>query len=845
MILKSNQNSGNCKNTETGLLSDWEGKEDFCIIALRFRDELLFVISYTIEESGQERFVSIYPHQIASFNSGKALMEYVRESHIVLYPSCSDFDDPERIEYDFISPALMADGSVDCKLALNRWNLFSDVAHTVHESFLGDERKERATDLYVKLFAGSNLPVLRGDNDLYIPNWTPSELMLLSVILDDGGKVLRNALSLELPMPTEQRALREAFREMFSRSREDSSERVAIVPEDCIFRATAIHMAKRNWFVILIELKQRQGSRVALDAEGRVLAFSDYDCLFGYANEQGWSLDEALVEIDCDGVPTLPDSPDSCHRILGLWDAACSISNSTDALFYGALDDKTLEFYHAQIKRGAGGGPQAYPSYLWTAADIAILGEVIENGMRLVGASLRVPENELLSCVSCFAAKRDVVLKRMLGGEQAWPCAVVEQARAHHLQSASQATCLGMREGSSSVVACKPSEEGSFQGYCYPYRITDCGFDAICLWRHGRTSFGDHFMTDAKGRILSFETEAEAKRHVASEGLVYKDEGACLECLPAVVSLDEVADCELALDRWNAFGDAAHSVGSAFVGDEQDSFMNELYSKVFAGSNLPAMIGDHDPYMPSWKPGELVVIALVLDGGRAILREGLGLEQAPALEISHFEESFADAWRKAVDAEPLGDVEVDFHRVRLVGFSIGEERRIALADGKADLFLVDEGGSIRSFLDEEAAMSYAASCGMEVDGGIAWLGLSPDRQLPGVGAASAGLAAAWEAMSQIACTLDVPFVGSFEDGIIDACLQDLRAEGEGAPYAWTVADLLVVYYVQNKGWEIIAKALGFSEEAFTEAALAARRVQRSYVGEVLALDSSNRDDVRR
>ena len=837
MILKNNQNSDNCKNTETELLSDWEGKEDFCIIALRFRDELLFVISYTIEESGQERFVSIYPHQIASFNIGKALMEYVRESHIVLYPSCSDFDDPERIEYDFIRPALMADGSVDCKLALNRWNLFSDAAHTVNEPFLGDERKERATDLYVKLFAGNNLPVLRGDNDLYIPNWTPSELMLLAVILDDGGRVLGDALSLELPMPTEQHALRKALREMFFRSREDSNERATVVPEDCIFRATAIRMAKRSWFVVLIESKQRQGSRVALDAEGRVLAFSDYDCLFGYANEQGWSLDEALAEIDCDGVSALPDSPDSCHRILGLWDAACSISNSTDALFYGALDDKTLESYHGQIKRGAGGGPQAYPSYLWTAADIAILGEVIENGMRQVGASLRVPENELLSCVSCFAAKRDVVLRQMLGGGQAWPCAVVEQVRAHHLQSAAQAMCLGIREGSSSAVACRPSEGDPSQSYCYPCQISDCGVDAICLWRHGETSFDDHFMTDGAGRILSFKAGAEAKRHAVSMGLEYKDENAHLECLPAVVSLDGITDCRRALDRWNTFGDAAHSVGDAFIGDEQNSFMNELYSKVFAGSNLPVMIGDHEPYVPDWRPGELVIIALVLDEGRAILREGLGLEQVPALEISHFEESFDDAWRQAVDAEPLDDIEANFHNVRLVKVSIGEEQRFALTDDKADLFLVDEGGRILSFFDEKAATSYAAACGMEVGDGITWLELVPDRQLPGVGASSAGLAAAWEIMSGVAYTLDVPFVGDFEDGIIDACLEDLRAEGEGEAHTWTVADLLMVYYVQNKGWEIVAKALGFSEEVFAEALSASKRVQRSSVNEVLQEDA--------
>lgn len=77
-------------------------------------------------------------------------------------------------------------GQVDCPSLLHWWNLFSDIAQSVHQPFSGDARDEKTQNLYNKLFYGCNLPAMRQGSPLYHPVWSDDERILLQKILRDG-----------------------------------------------------------------------------------------------------------------------------------------------------------------------------------------------------------------------------------------------------------------------------------------------------------------------------------------------------------------------------------------------------------------------------------------------------------------------------------------------------------------------------------------------------------------------------------------------------------------------------------------------------------------------------------
>lgn len=77
-------------------------------------------------------------------------------------------------------------GQVDCQPLLHWWNLFSDIAQSVHQPFSGDARDEKTQNVYNKLFYGCNLPAMRQGGPLYHPVWSDEERILLQKILRDG-----------------------------------------------------------------------------------------------------------------------------------------------------------------------------------------------------------------------------------------------------------------------------------------------------------------------------------------------------------------------------------------------------------------------------------------------------------------------------------------------------------------------------------------------------------------------------------------------------------------------------------------------------------------------------------
>ena len=71
---------------------------------------------------------------------------------------------------------------IDCNLILRFWNIASDMAYTLKESFIGNDDGVDCVilDVYNKLFYGTNPPALKKDSpEVYIPTWTKEERLIL------------------------------------------------------------------------------------------------------------------------------------------------------------------------------------------------------------------------------------------------------------------------------------------------------------------------------------------------------------------------------------------------------------------------------------------------------------------------------------------------------------------------------------------------------------------------------------------------------------------------------------------------------------------------------------------
>lgn len=86
--------------------------------------------------------------------------------------------------------------NIDPIIALEFWNFFSDVAYSVGEKFWGDEKEDSINNLYAKLFYANNLPSIRGNGELYIPEWKDHEKRLLQIIIDSGMQILTHQIEL-------------------------------------------------------------------------------------------------------------------------------------------------------------------------------------------------------------------------------------------------------------------------------------------------------------------------------------------------------------------------------------------------------------------------------------------------------------------------------------------------------------------------------------------------------------------------------------------------------------------------------------------------------------------------
>lgn len=129
----------------------------------------------------------------------------------------------------------------------------------------------------------------------------------------------------------------------------------------------------------------------------------------------------------------------------------------------------------------------------------------------------------------------------------------------------------------------------------------------------------DGFLLDINGIIKSFPTKEKAVEFAQEKGFL-------LDTKEVLISSEILKktniDCNLFLNYWNIFSDAAHSINCQFIGDSRKGMIQQIYTKLFYGCNL-LVKENEEHYKPKWRKQEKRWIIRVIKDGFRILSKGL------------------------------------------------------------------------------------------------------------------------------------------------------------------------------------------------------------------------------
>jgi|GEM_PF-597888 hypothetical protein len=144
------------------------------------------------------------------------------------------------------------------------------------------------------------------------------------------------------------------------------------------------------------------------------------------------------------------------------------------------------------------------------------------------------------------------------------------------------------------------------------------GDERYLLWYDGDP---DGVVVDDEQRVLSFADPMLLRSCAAEKGISVNEEP------PGLHDLDRVRqwsaqrdpatlDCGETLSAWNLFIDVRSSVEQRnVVYDEYEQENDDLYDKLFWGSNPPILTPEGKSYVPLWSRAELIRIGAVIDTG--------------------------------------------------------------------------------------------------------------------------------------------------------------------------------------------------------------------------------------
>lgn len=145
------------------------------------RDKPYNCIWFSNDKDG---FITV-SNQLKHFDSYEELDAFTKENNLAV------IDEGAILNIDTAKIWLKENRhNVDCEYFLDFWNLISDLAGSVGDNFYGDSNKGIINKIYNKLFYGSNLPALRKDGEVYIPDWAEEELYELCRVVYDGLRIV-------------------------------------------------------------------------------------------------------------------------------------------------------------------------------------------------------------------------------------------------------------------------------------------------------------------------------------------------------------------------------------------------------------------------------------------------------------------------------------------------------------------------------------------------------------------------------------------------------------------------------------------------------------------------------
>ncbi|MGX7263944.1 hypothetical protein [Enterococcus crotali] len=80
------------------------------------------------------------------------------------------------------------------KEMLDIWNIFTDLAYSIDEHFLGDE--DNYNQVYSKLFYGNNLPTINKSGRIYTPDWSKEEIEEIRAVMKNGVELFERSIQI-------------------------------------------------------------------------------------------------------------------------------------------------------------------------------------------------------------------------------------------------------------------------------------------------------------------------------------------------------------------------------------------------------------------------------------------------------------------------------------------------------------------------------------------------------------------------------------------------------------------------------------------------------------------------
>jgi len=170
-----------------GGIEDLNNKEleiEYYVVNFIFSEnENYYTLWYTSDSDG---FVlADNQTKIKSFQNEKAAKMFANERKLNLIDEKTDIICNES--------KLLYSQEMSYNMLLSFWNIISDVSNSLKLDFYGD--CEENTFIYNKIFYSCNLPSIKKEGNSYYPKWSRKEKDLIEEIINEGIKILSEALN--------------------------------------------------------------------------------------------------------------------------------------------------------------------------------------------------------------------------------------------------------------------------------------------------------------------------------------------------------------------------------------------------------------------------------------------------------------------------------------------------------------------------------------------------------------------------------------------------------------------------------------------------------------------------